>query len=57
MKSNPFEKSKKDKEIPRKGKEGSKKEEMFDRMQKGKMPPRKMPMFKGGGAVGKKKGC
>ena len=38
-KPSPFEKSKKDKEVPGKGKEGSKREEAFDRMQK--FPPKK----------------
>lgn len=44
-----FEKSKKDKEKG-KGKEGSKKEEKFDKSQK-------FPAFKKGGVVGKKKKC
>lgn len=38
----PFEKSKKDKEVPGKGKEGSKKEESFDKKQAG---GKKLPAF------------
>lgn len=45
----PFEKSKKDKEIKGKGREGSKKEEAFDAKQK------RAPGFKYGGLVGKKR--
>lgn len=41
-KPNPFEKSKKDKEVKGKGKEGSKREEAFDKTQMG---------FKKGGKV------
>lgn len=37
----PFEKSKKDKEIKGKGKEGSKKEEAWDKKQAGKKPAKK----------------
>lgn len=37
-KSNPFEKSRKDKESARNGKEGSKREEAFDRRQAKPMP-------------------
>lgn len=44
-----FEGSKKDKETKKMGKEGSAKEVAFDKMQK------KMPAFKKGGMVGKKK--
>lgn len=50
----PFEKSKKDVEVKGKGKEGSKKEEAFDKKQ-AKAPPfakGKMPAFKKGGKVG-----
>ena len=45
----PFEKSKKDKEVKGKGKEGSKREEAFDVKQK------KIPGFKCGGKIGAKK--
>lgn len=49
----PFEKSGKDIEVAGKGKEGSKREEAFDRKQmKGAVPP---PAFKGGGKIGAKK--
>lgn len=66
-KANPFEKSKADKEVKGKGKEGSKKEAAFDKLQakaagKPKAPPFAkgpaapkmpgMPAFKKGGKVG-----
>ena len=58
----PFERSKKDVEVKGKGKEGSKKEEAFDKLQaKGKAPvfaKGKAPVFAKGGPVKKcGRGC
>lgn len=52
----PFEKSKKDVEVKGKGKEGSKKEEAFDKFQaKGEAKP--MPFAKGGMVKKGSRGC